>query len=161
MVFSYNGLLHAWSASAVAAPSQLPLFTQTGGNINAEGFDTGPNPVLACDTPTAECRYTPVSSTSCGGFGNGTYDYFIYPNATQWIYGNSQVWSFADTSATSRRLAANINGRTDFKTDPFTNYTPQGVDREVGWYDQYYCHTLLFRPDFDFATFPTNPVQAY
>ena len=158
--FAYNGLLHAWNASAVAAPSQLPLFTQTEGNLNADGFDTGPNPVMYCTNSAAECRYAPATATGCAT-GNGNFSQYIFPNATQWIYGNSQVWSFADTSAKSRRLAANVNGRTDFKTDPYTNYTTAGVDRMVGWYDERYCHAVLFRPDFDFSTWPTAPTQGY
>jgi len=158
---AYNGDLHGFPASGVAAPSQLPMFTETEGNLNVEGFDTGPNPVLNCDTANAACIYTPVSSSDCAGFGNGTYDYYIYPNASQWVYGKSQIWVYADTSAKAKPIGMNIGGKTDFKTDPYTEYQANAVDSETGWFDQYYCHALLFRPDFDFQTWPTAPVEGY
>jgi hypothetical protein len=70
----------------------------------------------------------------------------------------------ADTSAKARRLGANINAtnnaRTDFRTDPYTSYRANGVDNSTAWYDDGYCHALLFRPDFDFQTWPINPVAA-
>ncbi len=163
---AYNGLLHGWSATAINAPSSLPLYTQLGGVINANGADSGPFPVIAC-TPNVTCRYVPSSTPTggdCGPGGAGGWSFFFYPNASQWIYGQSQTWVHADTSAKSRRLGANINAtgtaRTDIKTDPYTSYGAGGVDNFTAWYDDGYCHALLFRPDFDFATWPTNPVAA-
>ncbi|GEM_PF-4142098 len=158
--FAYNGLLHAWNGSAVAAPSELPLYTQTEGNLSLDGVDTGPNPVPNCNGTNISCRYVPVpEGGSCNG--QGTYDYFVYPNASQWIYGRSQVWVNADTSAKSRQLGMNIGGKTDFKRDPYTKYKANAVDSGNGWYDSSYCHTILFRPDFDFQTWPLNPYQGY
>jgi prepilin-type N-terminal cleavage/methylation domain-containing protein len=157
--FAYNGLLHAWNATAVESPSQLPMYTHTEGNLNIDGFDTGPNPVIYCGNSTQDCRYVPVGN-SCSG-ANGTYDYYIYPNATQWIYGRSQVWVSADTSARVRQLGMNIGGKSDFKRDPYTRYLANGIDSSTGWYDNGYCHAILFRPDFDFATWPTAPYEGY
>lgn len=160
---AYNGLLHGWSATAVAAPSQLPLYTQIGGIINANGADTGPLPVIACGTSTS-CRYAPANGNTCGDGANGGWTYYFYPNASQWIYGKSQTWVFTDSSAKARTVGMSINStnnaRTDFKTDPYTSYRANGVDNSTAWYDNGYCHAILFRPDFDFQTWPTNPVAA-
>ena len=157
---AYNGLLHAWNATAVDQPSKLPMYTHTEGNLNIDGFDTGPNPVLYCLTPNQACIYKPANGNICAS-GNGNWSQYIYPNATQWIYGRSQVWVATDTSAKVRQIGMNIGGNTDFKTDPYTQYLPGGIDSGTGWYDGGYCHAILFRPDFDFATWPTNPVAGY
>jgi prepilin-type N-terminal cleavage/methylation domain-containing protein len=164
---AYNGLLHGWSATAVNAPSDLPMYTQIGGNLNGNGADTGPLPVIGCSTSAATCKYTPSSTPTggtCGSGASGGWSYFFYPNASQWLYSKAQTWVFADTSAKARNLGMNINtagtARTDFKRDPFTNYKANAVDSGVAWYDDGYCHALLYRPDFDFQTWPTSPIIA-
>jgi hypothetical protein len=159
---AYNGLLHTYSSTAVNSPSQLPLYTQIGGNLNADGADTGPLPALMCNTASQPCIYQPAASaTTCSSSVNGRFSYFFYPNASQWLYGRSQTWVFAGSSAKSRPMAMNVNGRTDFRNDPFTNYTPNGVDRQTAWYDGGYCHALIFRPDFDFQTWPAVPIAGF
>lgn len=163
---AYNGLLHGWSATAVNAPSDLPLYTQIGGNIMAHGADTGPLPVIACGT-NVTCRYVPSATPlggACGPGSAGGWSYFFYPNASQWLYGQTQTWVFADSSAKSRPMGMNINATnnaaTDFRRDPYTRYRANAVDNSTAWYDNGYCHALLFRPDFDFQTWPTNPIAA-
>ncbi len=161
---AYNGLLHGWSATGVNAPSQLPLYTEIGGVLNANGADTGPLPVIACSTGVT-CRYAPMTSaTTCGPGNAGGWSYYFYPNASQWIYGKAQTWVMADTSAKARNVGMSINStnnaRTDFKTDPYTSYRANAVDNFTAWYDNGYCHAILFRPDFDFSTWPTAPVAA-
>jgi prepilin-type N-terminal cleavage/methylation domain-containing protein len=156
---AYNGLLHGLSATSPAAPSNLPMFTQIGGVLNAHGAETGPLPFPDCYT-TQSCTYKPSSGTTCGT-GPGRWSYFFYPNASQWIYGQTQTWVMADTNAKARRVGANVLGRTDFRTDPYTNYRAGGIDNSRAWYDEGYCHALLFRPDFDFQTFPANPVAGF
>jgi prepilin-type N-terminal cleavage/methylation domain-containing protein len=157
---AYNGLLHAYSHSSIAAVSELPLFTQVGGNLNANGADTGPLPQLWCTSATTPCSYIPNNGTTCGT-GNGRWSLYFYPNAKQQLYGNTQTWVFSDSSAKVRRVAMRLQGATDFRQDPYTNYTANGVDNGLAWYDEGYCHALLFRPDFDFATWPSAPVAAF
>ncbi len=157
---AYNGLLHSWNATAVASISQLPLFTQVGGNLNAYGADTGPLPVMGCSNPNTECRYQPANGATCSSNPNGQWSYYFYPNAKQQLYGNTQTWVFTDTSAKVRRVGMNINGRTDFKNDPYTRYLPGAIDNFTAWYDNGYCHAILFRPDFDFSTWDTAPIEA-
>jgi prepilin-type N-terminal cleavage/methylation domain-containing protein len=157
---AYNGLLHSYSHTAVNAPSSLPMFTQIGGILNAVGAETGPLPYPDCYTTSGACRYVPANGNTCGS-GAGHWSYFYYPNASQWIYGRAQTWVMTDTSARARNVGMNVGGRTDFRTDAYTNYRANGVDNNTAWYDGGYCHALLFRPDFDFQTWPTNPVAGY
>lgn len=157
---TYNGLLHIYNATAVASVSELPMFTQLGGNLNVDGADTGPIPTIGCPDANAPCQYQPASGNACSGNQNGRWSYFFYPNASHWLYGNSQTWVMTDTHAKTRRMGMNIGGRTDFRTDPYTRYLPKAIDNSLAWYDNGYCHAILFRPDFDFQTWPTAPIEA-
>lgn len=159
---AYNGLLHSYNATAVESISQLPLFTQVGGDLNANGADTGPLPVIGCSTATALCRYAPMATATTCASGNGNLSWYFYPNARHQLYGNAQTWVRTDSSAKIYRVAMRKDGGlTDFRSDPYARYSNNGVDQGVAWYDNGYCHAVLFRPDFDFATWPTAPVAAY
>jgi len=158
---AYNGLLMHYSASGVASPSNLPMFTQDGGNLNADGADTGPLPIMDCDDPSDTCIYRPNPTANTCASGNGSIDYYFYPNASQWLYGQTQTWVMADTSAKARKVGMNIGGKTDYRTDPYTNYRANGVDNQTAWYDDGYCHTIIFRPDFDFVNWPVKPVAGF
>ncbi|MCO5296502.1 MAG: prepilin-type N-terminal cleavage/methylation domain-containing protein [Fimbriimonadaceae bacterium] len=152
--YAYNGFLHGWSATAVASPSNLPLFTAANGN--RVGLGTGfANPALACPTAGQPCVYTPRGSTGCstanGGNGatGGFYLTFEYPASSYWLYKGGQNWSMTDTHAKFRRVGATIApGATDYRTDPWTNYTATGSANSYWWN---LCHAWLFRPDYDFS----------
>lgn len=167
---AYNGLLHTYSASAVTSPTQLPMFTQLSGDILYKGVEGGPIPSLICSRMDP-CRYVPPKSGCMSSPGNGTHNgersWIPYPNTpgyspegSQWVYGHSQTWVFMDGSAKARKLGMNIGGRTDFHTDPYSQYTKDGKDTNVAWWDPNYCHPLLFQPDFDFQSWPVAPVEA-
>jgi hypothetical protein len=51
----------------------------------------------------------------------------------------------------------NIGGKTDYRTDPWSEYRSNGT---IGaeWTDSHFCHPPLFKPDFDFQDFGT-PVE--
>jgi prepilin-type N-terminal cleavage/methylation domain-containing protein len=153
--YSYNGLLHTMSATAIASVSTTPMFTQLGGKRSLEGFDSSV-PTLYCTNANAACTYVPPSA-SCAG-ANGTWTVLFTNVDTAWVYGRSQTWTFADTSAKVRRVGMQINGRTDFRTDPYTRYKTDGVPGG-GWYDQYYCHHLTFAPDYDGQTINGTPYE--
>ena len=137
---TYNGLLHGWSATAVAAPSQLPLIWNGRGKGNAIGASIT-NPALICpqDGSTA-CTYTP------GGGVGGTM-FVIYD--TMWMWSKGGNMAFTDTSAKFRRFGATLSpGDSDYKTDPYTGYDANGNPGFV-WTDGFY--PWLFRPDYDFS----------
>ncbi len=137
---TYNGLLHGWSATAVAAPSQLPLIWNGRGKGNAIGASLT-NPALRCaqDGSTA-CIYTP-------GGGVGGAMFVIYDSMWMWSKGGNMA--FADTSAKFRRFGATLSpGDSDYKTDPYTGYDANG-NPGFFWWDGFY--PWLFRPDYDFS----------
>ena len=154
--YSMNGLLNAYSATAVAAPSQLMLFGALRGGMKIDGYATA-NPVLNCPTANQDCRFVP-SSPTCGNT-NGQYSgQLLMPRGFSiWNVGKGVNVAMADTSSKFRRMAANVNGRTDFKTDWLTRYDASGwTQRE--WQDTNFCHDLLFMPDFDFQNYGT-PIE--
>jgi prepilin-type N-terminal cleavage/methylation domain-containing protein len=141
---TFNGLLHAWNATAVAAPSQLPLLWTGRGKGNTIGASLS-NPALYCTMALSagDCIYTPgtgVQGQAAGTFAGGTM-FTIYD--TMWMYNKGGNMAFADTSAKFRKL-----GSGDYKTDPYTNYDVNGNPTSY-WSDGNY--PWLFRPDYDFS----------
>jgi len=142
---TYNGLLHAWSATAVAAPSQLPLVWMGRGKGNTDGAALS-NPALYCPF-AGTCMYTPGAPAQVGAPGGiGGYMFTIY--TTLWMYSKGGNVSFCDTSAKFRKLGATLGpASTDAKVDPYTNYNSIGNPGSF-WWDGHY--PWLFRPDYAF-----------
>jgi len=142
---TYNGLLHAWSATAVAAPSQLPLIWAGRGKGNTDGAALS-NPALYCPG-VGTCMYTPGTVAQAGAPGGvGAYMFTIY--TTMWMYSKGGNVSMCDTSAKFRKFGATLNpGNTDAKVDPYTNYNSVGNPTSF-WWDGHY--PWLFRPDYAF-----------
>jgi prepilin-type N-terminal cleavage/methylation domain-containing protein len=102
---SMNGMLHAWSATAVAQPSKLPLFWQGGFKVNVVGgyFST---PQLDCPTPgaggaVAPCRFNPGGGPQSGTPAYG-YNYYV-PTLdpkiiNTFVYGRTMIMSATDSS---------------------------------------------------------------
>jgi len=136
---SYNGLLHAFNASGIAAPSQLPLMWNGRGKGNGVGGALA-NPALTCPADgSTDCRYNP------GAAPGGTM-FTIYNSMWMWTKGGNIT--FSDTSAKFRRLGAAINpANTDWKTDPYTGYDVNG---NPGFYWSDGRYPWLFRPDYEF-----------
>lgn len=155
--YSMNGLLHAWSSTAVAAPSSLPAFWTMFGKRAIAGIGYV-NPYLFCDLPNQPCNYVPPTATCDPSTQNGTWSGTNPNNAEGWdLHGGGANYSFADSSAKFRRNGSLTNTRTDPRTDPLTNYRQTGGPD--GWYDRFGCHAYLFRPDFDFANW--DPAAIY
>jgi len=158
--YAYNGLLHAYSATAITSPATAPVATQIGGKDNVIGFGTGPLPALQCYIGTQACQYTPAVS-NCGTGIQGSRSIFFYGFNSEWLYGNVQTWSYADGHAGVRRLGMSYgtNTRTDFRQDPFANYPKaDGKPGSLAWRGQYGCHVLLFAPDYDPSNSTVTPV---
>jgi prepilin-type N-terminal cleavage/methylation domain-containing protein len=136
---TFNGLLHAWAATAVAAPSQLPLIWEGRGKGNAIGAAIT-NPALICPADgSTSCTYNPLAAPG------GTM-FTIYNS--MWMYNKGGNFTFCDTSAKFRKMGATLApGGTDYKTDPYTGYDANGNPTSF-WYDGFY--PWLFRPDYSF-----------
>jgi len=104
---SYNGILHGYSATAVAAPSTLPLYWQGFGRQNLQGFSFT-TPMLDCETVGGACRFNPTLPPDGRAGGAGTYGYTPWVNTLDptltnvGVYGKTTVYVAADTSAKSR-----------------------------------------------------------
>lgn len=152
--YQFNGLLNAYSATAVNAPSQLIVLSQNRGDMNIQGYATS-NPFLSCPT-LGPCRFVP-SSPTCNG-ANGTYsEMFVNTSYTQWVHGRGHIVAFADTSARYRNLNAAVGQRSDFRTMYWTRFRADGSSANE-WQDTNFCHTMLYMPDFDFQNFGT-PIE--
>jgi prepilin-type N-terminal cleavage/methylation domain-containing protein len=143
--YSYNGLLSSYNATAIASVSTAPMWSQLMG-VNRVGYGISV-PGLWCAQPAVPCTYVAMKPT-CGTANNGEVSVLWLGMGTQWHYGRSQTWSHVDSSAKVHRVGMNVGGRTDYRTDPYTQYLPDGRP-QGGWYDQYYCHHLTFDPLYD------------
>lgn len=147
--YQMNGLLNAFNATGVAAPSQLILFSQNRGNMNIRGYATS-NPSLYCPG-TSSCTYVPSRVGCATGDGAGS-EMLVSTAYSQWVHSRGQVVTFADTSAKYRSMNGAIGGRSDFRTMYWTRFNADGSSG-TEWQDTNFCHTLLFMPDFDFTNF--------
>jgi len=146
---TYNGLLHAYNASGVVAPSQQILIWNGRGRGNAIGASLS-NPALNCPYSTVTagaCMYKPRATPQNQTITPSGYMFVVYDSMWMWSKGGNVTNT--DTSSKFRRFGATINpGATDYKTDPYTGYDSNGNPASF-WYDGYY--PWLFRPDYDFS----------
>lgn len=99
--FTFNGFLHHWSTTAVAAPSILPLLWQGTGKLSKVGSAMA-NPRLNC-TGTGPCLYNPGGLPQSGAVGTSMYR-ITYPmrsvgGPSFWTYGQGLIFVATDSSA--------------------------------------------------------------
>jgi len=154
--YTYNGLLNGYSGTAVAAPSSLILFWngRGKGGLNGVGYAT---PWLTCSITAEPCVYRPVTTTTVGSCGanNGSTSSIARTSFSQGfnVFSGGANFSFTDSSTKFRKLGVGGNAAsdTDPRRDPFARYNVNNPTHR--YWDQYFCHVYLFRPDFDFANF--------
>lgn len=157
--YAMNGLLNSYSATAVAAPSSLILFSQSRGARNTMGYAYA-SPILDCPNANQPCVYVPSSPTCNANSQNGAWSGMLWWGGQAEImrsYGNGHNVVRTDSSAKFQRAAMNVGGRTDFRADFFSQYDSAGRPG-AEWQDSNFCHALLFQPDFDFQNFGT-PIE--
>ncbi len=148
--YTYNGLLTSYPLAGVAAPSALIAASPMMGKTRLDGF-TLQDPAIICNDPTQPCVYQPRANGQCAS-GNGAKSvWFVLsgktlPNPGPEHTGGSN-YLMDDGHAKWRRIGAAVTpNRTDFHTDPWTNYDAAGYPH-AAWWDG--CHLWLFRPDKD------------
>lgn len=153
----FNGMLNDYPLSAVASPSQLPMYTQVLGKANTKGVSIS-TPTLICYYGDQACRYTPPKGDDCFA-ENGGFSQMIFLNdqadsssRTMWVYGRGQIWVNSDSSAKFHRMAGNVKGLTDYRSDPYSDYTIDGRPGAI-WRTANGCYDALFAPDFDFTNY--------
>jgi hypothetical protein len=144
---TFNGLLHAWNATAVNSPSKLSMFWTGRGRANEVGVARA-NPLMTCTIRVdigGDCLYKPGQSVQQGAPQGGG---MVFPLARIWTYQNQGIFLAADGSAKTRHLGAVLNpGSTDPLVDPYEGYAATGIPRTFWWDGKY---PFLFRPDFEF-----------
>jgi prepilin-type N-terminal cleavage/methylation domain-containing protein len=167
---SYNGLLHAWSATAVAQPSRLPMLAPLMMKQNMVGAGLI-SPSLNCALDTFVCRFTPGAFPSGKAgvyYGGAPYGYVWFGvgnsgNFTLWQYGKGMAFVATDTSAKFMtfnapnwpQYANNVN------SSPWSAFDPAGPPGSPYWMtdcstpgrakntEVYYAG--YFRPDSNFS----------
>ena len=159
--YAYNGLLNGMSATAVAAPASLPIFTLDG-NRKATGAWFA-NPYMGCENAvrTLPCVYKP-GHAACATTDNGSTSFFSRSSGgAGWsMYGGQWPISFTDSHAKTYKMGAGTTGHTDPRRDPFTQWqgTNGGTNLMIRWWSAEAaggCHAYMFRPDRDFSTWDT------
>lgn len=139
---SFNGMLHAWSATAIAQVSRLPLFSPTMMKQNLRGAIIT-SPALDCQpSGNQSCRFNPggLPSGAPGPYGGANYGYVWWGvgdsgNFTLWQYGHGMTFVAADTSAKFFNFnaplwplyAANVN------SSPWSSFDPAGPPGSPYW----------------------------
>ncbi|MCH8274939.1 MAG: DUF1559 domain-containing protein [Armatimonadetes bacterium] len=139
--YTYNGLLHSYPASSVAAPDDLPLFWEGLGKVRVEGFAVS-SPQLNCTDLGAVCFYVPGSAPG------GT----LMPNLrSQWVHNKGVIFTFVRTGAKFRRLGAQVQPlTTDRLRDPWETYDAGGIGQTQWLTPGAFRYPYLFRPDYAF-----------
>lgn len=129
--FAFNGLLQYYSASAVAQPSRLTMYSQINGKENLRNY-AAQAPSLNCSHGVQVCRFNPGGFPQSDGdnnTGNGDIFYLAWTqsNDTVKMYGDGQNFVACDTSAKFRNVGAHgVNVTVNSYYDPGYIYGAAG-----------------------------------
>ena len=146
--YTYNGLLQSYNATQIVAPAKLTVWWNGSGKANFRGTGQA-NPDLICNQWLESCQYIPMKP-GCGPSVNGEWSVtWGISLGTGWdVHHRGLNYGYADSHVKWHRNGVYSTGFTDIRLDPHSRYN--GKFTAGQWYDQYYCHSYLFRPDFDF-----------
>ena len=131
-----NGMLHAWSGTAISNPSKVVAFWPGMFKQNLLGASLS-QPMLDCFGAGSACRFTPDAGPQ-GGTPTYGYSWFLVGSAgnfTAWQYGRGMPMIAADTSARIYQFnapnwpayAENVN------SSPFSAFDPGGPPGSPYW----------------------------
>ncbi|MFZ4506505.1 MAG: type II secretion system protein [Fimbriimonas sp.] len=163
--YTYNGLLTAYSGSAITAVANVPVYWHGMGKRTILGHAYA-SPNLICDFVDQACRYV-APKPGCNAVTANGEQSFHTTNTFRggWnVFSGGLIFSYADSHAKFRKLslpqdipkATQTSASTSPLTDPFVGYHANAL-ANGRWYDRYGCHSYMFRPDFDFTAEPGLP----
>jgi prepilin-type N-terminal cleavage/methylation domain-containing protein len=155
---TFNGLLHAWSLTAIAQPSKLSMVWQGNGKIQYQGLAIS-NPALRCDA-TGPCRFNPTGVPQSGATGGAGW-FWVGGAVSAWAYNQGMHFVKTDTSARFHNIGGKNDGVTLERSNnhPFAGFAaagPPGAPQSMwgctlpGATASYAC---FFRPDSEFNYF--------
>lgn len=125
---SANGLLNAWSNTAIAAPSMLPLLWFGNGKEAYRGYQYT-NPLLRCTRGLLQCQFNPSGSAD-GGTARSREDVYEFTfnaaNDTVQVFNGGNIIVRADSSAKYYRMGQNDGGFTRAYMEPGYQYLRGG-----------------------------------
>jgi len=148
--YTYNALLNGYSATAIEAVSQLPVFWNGRGRAGLKGRAYA-SPYMFCGNSSLPCRYVPAAA-GCDFAANGQGS---RPSMNSYSHGydlhsGGIIFTHADSSAKWKKIGVKTNGATNPLNDPFSQYN--GTNEPTRrWLEPLGCHAFMFRPDFDFS----------
>lgn len=162
VTYTYNGLLHGFNGTAISNVANLSVFWHGHGKRSLYGLGYA-SPWLNCNVDAENCVYQapkPGCTTTGSGSNGQTGGYTTRTGAGAGnktgmnLYNGGILLTYADSHAKFRKLTGGTGDttqRTDPRIDPFARYDTGWSPRGRYW-DQYFCHPYMFRPDYDFQT---------
>lgn len=141
--FTFNGLLHSYSASSVVLPSKLPVLWQGLGPVNTLGF-TYANPTLSCIMPSEPCIFDGEKKGVVGANGVMMVMVGAYTSPDQ-----KAKFLSADLALTQQSMnTASTPQTSNPGQDPFANYDGgKGSSYWISTGNNGKMYPPLFRPD--------------
>jgi prepilin-type N-terminal cleavage/methylation domain-containing protein len=124
---TYNGMLHAYSGTAVNAPAQLPIFWGGHYKNNLQGYALSAPQLDCVQVQSSACRFNPATGPQGTNVAYGYVWYLVgaYPsNFTMWHYGRHAPFIYADTHAKMVSLNGPIwpNYAENVNVNPFSSF---------------------------------------
>ncbi len=147
--YSYNGDLHGYTLAGITTPSTCPVLWEGDGKAKVLGYQRA-NPNMVC-FGNATCVYR---SGNCDQTTNGCVDWVMSASVggidgPTTVHSGGQNFTFSDGHSKWQRVGTSLQPAISSKeTDPGCTYNTNGYP-QLSWYDQYYAHGYMFRPDFD------------
>lgn len=123
---SFNGLLHAYSASAVELPSKVPAFSGMNGKHQVVGRALT-NPSMNCTGIGSGCNANNNAGSKPGNFA---FSWFWDAGVSAYAYGTGMIFANTDSSTKFRNIKMSANSATP-TTDYYNNPFVWGTNGEV------------------------------
>ncbi len=157
--YTYNGLLQAYMTTLIENSAATVVWWPGQGKRALQGTHYASPQLICGGLESAGCRYVPANP-GCSALANGGYSFYTRSSTNKgWdLHNRTLVYAYADGHASSRPNGVYMTGPRDPRTDPFALYNGQqvlGSPNPSRYWEANYCHSYLFRPDFDYQNWGT------